>query len=158
MKMASSDPTCRMAGLVPLLSIQERRTFGRWAGQVTIADDFDAPLSSDVVRAFEALTTNGAPLSVPATQRHLGVGNDGRQRPQSEPSQVRHRATQGGRHHDVKTVKPVSWDNLGLNMRVDSMDIRLSRFRACRAARHRSNTSRSTGWLMRAATIGCDCR
>ncbi|MEQ1692217.1 MAG: GWxTD domain-containing protein [Gemmatimonas sp.] len=31
---------------------------------------------------------------------------------------------------DVKSVKPVSWDNLGLLSRVDSMDVRLTRFRA----------------------------
>ncbi len=31
---------------------------------------------------------------------------------------------------DFKSVKPVSWDNLGLVSRVDSMDVRLTRFRA----------------------------
>ncbi len=31
---------------------------------------------------------------------------------------------------DVKSIKPVSWDNLGLASRVDSMDVRLTRFRA----------------------------
>ena len=31
---------------------------------------------------------------------------------------------------DVKSVKPVTWDNLGLVSRVDSMEVRLTRFRA----------------------------
>lgn len=33
---------------------------------------------------------------------------------------------------DIKSVKPVSWDNLGLASKVDSMDVRLTRFRAGR--------------------------
>jgi len=42
-----------MARLVPLQTVHERRTFGRWAGHVVIADDFDAPLPDELLRAFE---------------------------------------------------------------------------------------------------------
>ena len=42
-----------MARLVPLQAVHERRVFGRWAGQLEVADDFDAPLPDDLLRAFE---------------------------------------------------------------------------------------------------------
>lgn len=42
-----------MARLVPLRAVHERRAPGRWAGQMTIAPDFDAPLPDDLLRAFE---------------------------------------------------------------------------------------------------------
>jgi prevent-host-death family protein len=42
-------PTAR---LVPLRAVHER-TPGRWAGTITIAEDFDAPLSGDILAAFE---------------------------------------------------------------------------------------------------------
>lgn len=42
-----------MARLVPLQAVHERRTFGRWAGQVAIASDFDAPLPDNLLGAFE---------------------------------------------------------------------------------------------------------
>ncbi len=32
--------------------------------------------------------------------------------------------------HDVKTVRPAAWDNVGVANRVDSMDVRITRFRA----------------------------
>ncbi|MDB4915229.1 MAG: antitoxin [Gemmatimonadetes bacterium] len=41
-----------MARLVPLRAVHER-TPGRWAGDVTIARDFDAPLPADLLAAFE---------------------------------------------------------------------------------------------------------
>jgi prevent-host-death family protein len=43
-------PTAR---LVPLRAVHENRVPGRWAGMITIADDFDAPLSGDILAAFE---------------------------------------------------------------------------------------------------------
>jgi prevent-host-death family protein len=43
-------PTAR---LVPLRAVHENRAPGRWGGQVTIANDFDAPLSGDILAAFE---------------------------------------------------------------------------------------------------------
>jgi prevent-host-death family protein len=42
-------PTAR---LVPLRTAQERAP-GRWAGQITISKDFDAPLPDELVAAFE---------------------------------------------------------------------------------------------------------
>ncbi|MES2176322.1 MAG: type II toxin-antitoxin system Phd/YefM family antitoxin [Gemmatimonadota bacterium] len=42
-----------VARLVPLRALHENRAPGRWAGKVTIADDFDAPLSGDILAAFE---------------------------------------------------------------------------------------------------------
>ena len=42
-----------MARLVPLRAVHERRVFGRWTGQMTIANDFDAPLPDDLLRVFE---------------------------------------------------------------------------------------------------------
>ena len=44
-------PTAR---LVPLRAVQEPRTPGRWAGKVTISDDFDAPLSGEMLALFES--------------------------------------------------------------------------------------------------------
>lgn len=41
-----------VARLVPL-QVSETRVPGRWAGKVTIADDFDAPLPLDVIADFE---------------------------------------------------------------------------------------------------------
>jgi prevent-host-death family protein len=43
-------PTAR---LVPLRAVHENRAPGRWGGKVTIAHDFDAPLSGDILAAFE---------------------------------------------------------------------------------------------------------
>lgn len=43
-------PTAR---LVPLRAVHENRVPGRWAGTITIADDFDAPLSAEILAAFE---------------------------------------------------------------------------------------------------------
>jgi prevent-host-death family protein len=43
-----------MARLVPLREAAPRaRVFGRWAGAVSIADDFDAPLPPEMQRLFE---------------------------------------------------------------------------------------------------------
>lgn len=42
-----------MARLVPFASVHQQRTFGRWAGQVIIAGDFDAPMPDDLLRSFE---------------------------------------------------------------------------------------------------------
>ena len=46
-------PTAR---LVPLRAVHERLP-GRWAGKMTIADDFDAPLSAELLAAFEGEST-----------------------------------------------------------------------------------------------------
>ena len=46
----SGVPTAR---LVPLRAVHEHRAPGGWAGIITIADDFDAPLSGDILDAFE---------------------------------------------------------------------------------------------------------
>ena len=46
----SGVPTAR---LVPLRAVHEQRAPGGWAGVITIADDFDAPLSGDVLAVFE---------------------------------------------------------------------------------------------------------
>ena len=46
----SGVPTAR---LVPLRAVHESRAPGRWGGKVTIADDFDAPLSGAMLAAFE---------------------------------------------------------------------------------------------------------
>lgn len=43
-------PTAR---LVPLRAVHESRAPGRWAGKVSISADFDAPLSADMLAAFE---------------------------------------------------------------------------------------------------------
>jgi len=43
-------PTAR---LVPLRAVHESRAPGRWAGSVTIATDFDAPLPPELLAAFE---------------------------------------------------------------------------------------------------------
>jgi prevent-host-death family protein len=40
-----------VARLVPLRAVRERAP-GAWAGKVTIANDFDAPLSGDILAAF----------------------------------------------------------------------------------------------------------
>lgn len=42
-----------MARLVPLRTSHTRRAFGRWSGQLTVSPDFDAPLSDELLRAFE---------------------------------------------------------------------------------------------------------
>jgi len=42
-----------MARLVPIARRVRRREPGGWEGQVFIADDFDAPLPDEIVRAFE---------------------------------------------------------------------------------------------------------
>ena len=46
----SGVPTAR---LVPLRAVHETRMPGRWAGVVSIAADFDAPLSGEILSAFE---------------------------------------------------------------------------------------------------------
>ena len=46
----SGVPTAR---LVPLRAVREHRAPGGWAGAITIAADFDAPLSGDILAAFE---------------------------------------------------------------------------------------------------------
>lgn len=43
-------PTAR---LVPLRAVHEKRIPGGWAGQMVIAPDFDAPLSDELLDAFE---------------------------------------------------------------------------------------------------------
>jgi prevent-host-death family protein len=43
-------PTAR---LVPLRAVHEHRVPGRWGGKMTIAEDFDAPLPSEMLAAFE---------------------------------------------------------------------------------------------------------
>lgn len=43
-------PTAR---LVPLRAVHEGRAPGRWAETMTIANDFDAPLSGEMLAAFE---------------------------------------------------------------------------------------------------------
>lgn len=43
-----------LARLVPLEARPVRRTPGGWEGGVRIADDFDAPLPSDLLAAFGA--------------------------------------------------------------------------------------------------------
>lgn len=42
-----------VARLVPIGPAARPRTFGVLRGQITIADDFDAPLPDDVLRSFE---------------------------------------------------------------------------------------------------------
>ena len=42
-----------MARLVPLVPQRPPRVFGILAGQIRIADDFDAPLPADVLKSFE---------------------------------------------------------------------------------------------------------
>ena len=42
-----------MARLVPLVPERPRRVFGVLAGQIRMADDFDAPLPDDVLNRFE---------------------------------------------------------------------------------------------------------
>lgn len=46
----SGVPTAR---LVPLRAVHEHRAPGGWAGTISIADDFDAPLSAELLGAFE---------------------------------------------------------------------------------------------------------
>jgi prevent-host-death family protein len=41
-----------VARLVPLKAAGRSRAPGRWAGRVKIAADFDAPLPTDLLRAF----------------------------------------------------------------------------------------------------------
>ena len=41
-----------VARLVPLRAVHERSP-GRWAGELTIAKDFDAPLPASMLAAFE---------------------------------------------------------------------------------------------------------
>ena len=45
-----------LAKLGPLPAEKPSRTPGGWEGAVWIADDFDAPLSDDILRAFEGTT------------------------------------------------------------------------------------------------------
>lgn len=45
-----------MARLMPLRVVTAERVPGRWAGKVTIAADFDAPLSDEMLDAFEGGT------------------------------------------------------------------------------------------------------
>ena len=40
------------ARLVPLRMVSENRVPGRWAGKMTLADDFDAPLPEAILSAF----------------------------------------------------------------------------------------------------------
>lgn len=42
-----------VARLVPLRAVREGRAPGRWQGKVNIAADFDAPLPTELVDAFE---------------------------------------------------------------------------------------------------------
>ena len=41
------------AKLVPINPVKPRRIFGSMQGQIKIADDFDAPLSDDMLSLFE---------------------------------------------------------------------------------------------------------
>ena len=43
-----------VARLVPLRHVREERAPGRWRGRIRIADDFDAPLSPDVLGQMDA--------------------------------------------------------------------------------------------------------
>ena len=45
-----------MARLMPLRVVTGERVPGRWAGKLIIADDFDAPLSEEMLAAFEGGT------------------------------------------------------------------------------------------------------
>jgi prevent-host-death family protein len=42
-----------VARLIPYSETGQRRTFGRMRGQIEIADDFDAPLPSELLVQFE---------------------------------------------------------------------------------------------------------
>ncbi len=42
-----------VARLVPLRAVHKRRVPGRWEGQIKIAADFDGPLPSELLDAFE---------------------------------------------------------------------------------------------------------
>ena len=42
-----------VARLVPLRAVHEGRVPGRWEGKIKIAADFDAPLPSELLDAFE---------------------------------------------------------------------------------------------------------
>ncbi len=42
-----------VARLVPIGETRRRRTFGVLRGKISIADDFDAPLPDEILRAFE---------------------------------------------------------------------------------------------------------
>ena len=42
-----------MARLMPLRVVTPERVPGRWAGKLMIAEDFDAPLSDEMLAAFE---------------------------------------------------------------------------------------------------------
>ena len=42
-----------VARLVPLVSKETKRKLGFFRGQMTIPDDFDAPLPDDILEAFE---------------------------------------------------------------------------------------------------------
>lgn len=42
-----------MARLVPLRSIPSHRSLGLFKGQLNVPDDFDAPLSDEVIELFE---------------------------------------------------------------------------------------------------------
>ena len=46
----AGKPTAR---LVPLARVTTKRRFGALKGKIRIADDFDAPLSDDVIAGFE---------------------------------------------------------------------------------------------------------
>lgn len=54
------------ARLVPLAPVTARRPLGLFAGEVWIADDFDAPLPPDVLAAFYG---GGPPRPVPRRKR-----------------------------------------------------------------------------------------
>lgn len=43
-----------MAKLVPLLDTSSRRNLGMFKGKLNVPDDFDAPLSDEVVKLFES--------------------------------------------------------------------------------------------------------
>ena len=46
----AGKPTAR---LVPMERVKTKRRFGALKGKIRIADDFDAPLSDDLIAAFE---------------------------------------------------------------------------------------------------------
>lgn len=50
----AGTPTAR---LVPLRAVHENRAPGRWGRHVSIAADFDAPLTGDILAAFEGRGT-----------------------------------------------------------------------------------------------------
>lgn len=56
-----------LAKLGPLPAEKPSRTPGGWEGAVWIADDFDAPLSDDILRAFEGTTDSDGDDSGPGS-------------------------------------------------------------------------------------------